>query len=418
MICSRLCLTFNVLDKIARIEIILEDNILNSGKPIQLRLKRYLEYTVFHVLIYLSEHNKFEQKSIYVKIPFEFMSSYTNTPFKLNTEFDYFFQLEPELTYKFVNFESSDEKPVKNNCKIDEMIKERRKSNSSTNEMSKKKEKILLTGSSSNNTTGSNQNNQNKFFEQVLPIRGYRQLQIVLNLMINMTDNAETYDGLVGNLDKIVDDENEFLKPLNLIFLGNLNSFDSYFGLNKTLNTSHNFLTDSTVHLIAKVLVKNETTDLSQVKAFLNSTLNDTILTDKLGDKMDDKVSRQVERSVKNNVNLDKNITQQNIEKLKIFNNTLVNKVAVKINNTINNQTIETNLKNKTNQINLKTAADHKKTLANNIYRKIVNINKNYTQIYVGNVDNNSTLSSLPGFVGECSNFEFQKQRPNRIIVK
>ena len=41
----RLCLTFNILDKIVRIEIILDDGILNSGDPIQIRVKRYLEYT-------------------------------------------------------------------------------------------------------------------------------------------------------------------------------------------------------------------------------------------------------------------------------------------------------------------------------------------------------------------------------------
>ena len=372
---------------------------------------------MFHVLIYLREPNKYEQKSIYVKIPCQFLAVYSHKPFKSNTDFDYFYKLEPELTYKFVNFENENDDQEINDNEEEEIT---HVDILNTNETIDKNEIVLENATdlnlknskmpklarpfplSSNGVLGVNFSdiynsskqwnasgpNQNKFAEQVIPVRGYYRIQIFPDLVIEMTDDAETYDGLINNLDKIVENENEFLKPLNLIYLANLNNFNAYFGLNKTYNTSTKSLREKIVKSIAtKVLQKNnKTKSVDPLLNLINTTITNINLTHESNDSLTSSLQDTLKNSLK--TSLDKTGTQIKILEL--------------------NSTQQNIIQNLTNQLNQTNLVDEEKMNSTATFN-----NKNYTQIYIGNVDSIYTLSSLKPFVGCISGVIFNNQLIN-----
>lgn len=482
-----------------RIEIILDDGLLDSGQPIQLRVKRYLEYTVFHVLIYYKELRKYEQRTIYVKLPCQFLSSYSHRPFKENKHFD-LYQLEPELTYKFVNFDEENEKepekgggPDENRDEEEEEINVDTLNNSSgsnetdgvkflNNRMDPEAERISPgnaadwknvnpigknltiikpTATSTNSSIGPA---PNKFAEQVLPIRGYYKLQTTVfpALYIEMTDNAETYDGLISNLVKVVDDENEFLKPLNLIYLANLNNFDSYFGLNKTFNTSTTTLTKNIQSITSNVLQSNKTTtNFVPLLSLLNNTISKINLTNSLNSSLQDSLKNSLKISLESsmqsaaqNDSVQQEGGQSGVQTGTPQNQTQSGGQAPSGGSPIKTQSgssikspiglpiksqsgsptktdLQSSSKTKSlgSQLNRAKASgqlaqnssaptqsgqDNSTTTNEERTNTTSSFNhKNFTQIYIGNVDNNNTLSTLPPFVGCISGIIFNNQLIN-----
>ena len=399
----------------------------------------------------------------------------------MNTDFDYFYKLEPELAYKFVNFNEENERKASENDdeEVDSNVDTLNNSNETLVNVNELGDETMIesitpinftvksnnakllneTGNaSSNNLTIKNEITQsskitnsttilsggnllnlsmfntsfkanssigtNKFSEQVIPVRGYYKLQVFPSLYIEMTDNAETYEGLLENLEKIAD-ENEFLKPLNLIYLANLNDFDSYFGLNKTFNTSTTSLTKNIQSITTSVLQSNNKTTLPNYVPLLN-LLNNTISKINLTSSLNSSEKNSLEDDLKNSlkISIESNSTQIDLNKNNLtvnaakMNSTQVNKIANKMAKPLlSNQLkpIKTiNQNNSSNQLNQTTAS----AVKSNEDEKIMNLtssfaNKNYTQIYIGNVDGNNTLSSLKPFVGCISGVVFNNQLIN-----
>lgn len=376
----------------------------------------------------------------------------------MNVDFDYFYKLEPELLYKFVDFddeqdskdEGEEEEEVVNvdtlnsndtikidnsaeNKEMDQTESERliigpNKVESTTNNSIlrssfSKDSKILnskVVNSTITNSTilNSNISNstiissiskslnisnsimnssisykandslavQNKFKEQVIPVRGYYNLQVFSSLMIELTDNAETYDGLVKNLDKIVDDEQMFLKPLHLIYLAKISNFNLYFGLNSTLNTSTSSLASSLTKNIQTITtnVLQNRTNLTNYEPLIN-LLNNTITKINLTSSLNASLQTSLENTLKNNLEIKKDLNST-------LNGTLNNSMANK-KQTLN----QINNVSSINQMNLSVSKDNEKLNLTAAFKRLSQ--NNYTQIYIGNVDNNNTLSSLPAFV-------------------
>ena len=450
-----------------RIEIILDDGILNSGQPIQVRVKRYLEYTVFHVLIYYKELRKYEQRTIYVKLPCKFLDAYSHRPFALDKQFE-LYQLEPELTYKFVNFEKQHEKSVPVESKEDDdeevnvdTLNNTNGLNETANETAKDGERLKsrldrippvlanLVDKGSNDSSSASKSTitnleiknstlaklttadntsagQNKFAEQVLPIRGTYKLQTIVypGLFIEMTDNAETPDGLVSNLVKMVDDENEFLKPLNLIYLANLNNFDAYFGLNKTFNTSTSLLTKNIETITTNVLQKNKTTtNYVPLLSLLNNTISKINLTNSLNSSLQDSLKNSLKISLAMQNGGQNDSAQDGGQK------------AVQ-DQSSGNWSVKAESQGGTKAKPEKTKLEKSKPLGQLAGAKVSQLAQNvslpgqsnqtsssertnstgsfnHTQIYIGNVDNNNTLSTLPPFVGCISGVIFNNQLIN-----